>query len=225
MATAQRKAILRDIDYPTGDGKPMAETEVHLWVMMDLIQTLSRHFAADPMVYVGGDLLLYYEQGDGHKHLAPDVFVVKGIPKRPPRKNYLMWREGKAPDLVIEVTSESTMENDRGHKLGLYRDVLRVPEYFQFDPTDDYLDPALQGYRLRGGVYRPIRSVGGRLPSTVLGLHLERQGASLRLYDPARGVWLPTPAEESARGRVVAAENAQLRREIEDLRRRATGGG
>ena len=246
MATAQRKTILREVDYPTGDGKPMAETELHLWVMMDLIQTLARRFETDPMVYVGGDLLMYYEEGSPNKRLAPDVFVVKGVPKLPPRDNFLIWQEGKGPDMVIEITSKTTRKNDQTRKLVLYRDVLRVPEYFQFDPTEDYLHPAFQGFRLRGGEYRPIKPVAGRLPSQVLGLHLERSGTELRLYDPTLGRWLPTPVEESARAATESARAAtesaraatesaranlaeaevdRLRRELDELRRRLANGG
>ncbi len=241
MATAHRDPANRTITYPTGDGKPMAETELHLWVMIDLIQTLAIRFAADPMVYVGGDLLMYYEEGSPNKRLAPDVFVVKGVPKLPPRDNYLIWEEGKPPDFVIEVTSKTTRRNDQGKKLILYRDVLGVPEYFQFDPTEDYLRPAFQGFRLEEGVYRPIEPVAGRLPSEALGLHLEQDGTDLRLYDPARGRWLPISSEESARAEaesaraeaesaraeaesaraeVAVAEADRLRREVEELRRR-----
>lgn len=245
MATARRTSG-RGVMYPTRDGKPIAESEVHLWTMMDLIRPLAAWYRDDPMVYVGGDLLMYYEEGDPNKRLAPDAFVVKGVPKLPPRDNFLIWEEGKAPDVVIEVTSKTTRKNDPTRKLVLYREVLRVPEYFQFDPTDDYLVPALQGFRLRGGVYRPIRPVGGRLPSVALGLHLERSGTSLRLYDPARAGWLPIPAEETARAEAEAAraeiesaraeaaaarasqaeaEAARLRLEIEELRRRLGGAG
>src|SRR6478609_2304278 len=128
MSTAHRGARTapKRVNYPTGDGKPMAETELHLWVMMDLIQALARHFAADPMVYVGGDMLMYYEEGSPNKRLAPNVFVVKGVPKRPPRDNFLIWQEGKGPDCVIEVTSKTTRRNDQEKKLLLYRDVIRV---------------------------------------------------------------------------------------------------
>ena len=58
------------------------------------------------MVYVSGNLLVYYVPGDRLRHLSPDVFVAKGVPKRE-RLNYLMWEEGKGPDVVIELTSSS----------------------------------------------------------------------------------------------------------------------
>ena len=80
-------------------------------------------------------------------------------------------------------------------KRDLYRDVLQVPEYFIFDPTEDYLKPPLQGFRLVDGEYARIEPVAGRLPSDVLGLHLERDGEELRLYDPARRSRVLRPIE------------------------------
>ena len=162
-------------DYPTSDGRPMAETDHHRKLMYDLIETLDEHFTADPMVYVSGNLLVYYVPGDRLWHLSPDVFVAKGVPKRE-RLNYLMWEEGKGPDVVIELTSSSMRDEDVDDKFQLYQNNLRVPEYFLFDPHGDYLDPPLRGYRLNRGRYSAIRAVKGRLPSKVLGLHLERQG-------------------------------------------------
>src|SRR5262245_39436037 len=116
---------------------------------------------------------MFCERGNKRKRVSPDIFVVFGVLNRP-RDNYLVWEEGEGPDVVIEVTSKSTPKTDRDVKLPLYRDVLRVREYFLFDPKAEYLNPPLQGYRLSRGRYVPIRSVAGRLPSEVLGLHLER---------------------------------------------------
>ena len=175
MATAPHRPRTRKVEYPTGDGKPMAETEIHRNDMVDLIQTLKDHFVAEPMICVSGNMLMFYEEGNRRKHVSPDVFVVRGIEKKI-RENYLIWEEGKAPDLVIELTSKSTKHEDQVKKKELYRDVLQVSEYFMFDPTEDYLEPSLQGFRLVDGEYLPIEPVDGRLPSEVLGLHLERDG-------------------------------------------------
>jgi hypothetical protein len=140
--------------------------------------------------------------------------------------------------VVIEITSKTTKREDKKTKWELYRDVLKVPEYFQFDPTQDYLKPPLQGFRLVADEYRPIEPVAGRLPSQILGLHLERDGTELRLYDPATGSRLlkrneqrddarrretaerrRAEAAEAAQQR-LAAENERFRQEIEALHRR-----
>jgi len=243
-------ATVPEIEYPTSDGRPMAESDVHRNDMVGLIEALKVHFKGDPQVYVSGNLLMYYVPGDKHRHVSPDVFVVRGIEKRQ-RDNYLVWEEGKGPDLTIELTSPSTREEDLETKFTLYRDTLQVREYFLFDPRSEYLDPPLQGYRLSRGRYVPIRPVEGRLPSKVIDLHLERDGSQLRLYDPIRKRWLATPQENAegrqkaetaerkanaARRRAEAAQQREslareqaeseverLRRENEELRRRLAG--
>ncbi len=213
--------------------------------MMDVIQTLLDHFADDPMVYIWGNLLMFYEEGNPRKHVAPDVFFVRGVLKLPLRDHYLIWKEGKGPDVVIEITSKTTRREDQNKKLVLYRDVLKVPEYFQFDPTEDYLRPSLQGCQLRRSHYVPIEPVLGRLPSEMLGLHLERDGAQLRLFDPIAETRLLTRLERATRAeferqlaeaanlrseaaqlnletraRLAEAETERLRRELEALRKR-----
>jgi hypothetical protein len=94
----------------------------------------------------------------------------------------------------------------------LYQDVLKVQEYFLFDPRGDYLKPPFRGYRLVRGKYKPIEAVHRRLPSQVLDLHLERAGEDLRLYEPSTERWLPTPEEAVHQ---AEAENKRLRRELQ----------
>jgi hypothetical protein len=191
---------------------------------------------------------MFYEEGNKDRHVSPDVFVVKDVPRHQ-RDNYLIWQEGKAPDLVIELTSKSTSDEDRTGKKALYRDTLRVAEYFLFDPKQEYLDPPLQAYRLADGEYAPVGLVGGRVLSEVLGLYLGREGERLRLYDPATGHRLPTPRkradlaetraeqaavraeheriraeQEKTRAERAEAEIERFRREAEELRRRLNGG-
>jgi Uma2 family endonuclease len=208
--------------YPTTDGKPF-DSDLHRDLMTDLIETLKDWFADDPQTYVSGNNLLFYEPGNKRRHVSPDVLVVRGIPKHR-RDNYLVWEEGKAPDLAIELTSATTRTEDTRKKSDLYRSILKVPEYFLFDPRAEYLDPPFQGYRLRRGRYVAIKPIAGRLPSEVIGLHLEKDGNQLRIWDPIAGRRVPTPAEARAdaeTGRKQAeAEAAQLRQELEDLKRK-----
>ena len=129
------------------------------------------------------------------------------------------------------MTSSSTRAEDGKRKFRLYQDTLRVQEYFLFDPLGDYLDPPLRGYRLRRGEYQPVQPVRGRLPSKVLGLHLERHDKELRLYNPSTGQWLPTVLEKAAQAEAeldrekaartqAEAEVERLRRQVDALRRR-----
>ena len=237
MATVPKERRTREIEYPTGDGKPMAETELHLLDMIDSIQVLRDYYATRPDVYVGGNLLLFYEEGNRRKHVAPDVFVALDVPKEPLRDHYLVWEERKAPDFIVEITSKSTRREDQDKKFSLYRDVLRLSEYFLFDPRAEYLDPPLQGFRLIGGDYVRIEPVAGRLPSEVLGLHLEHDGENLRFFDPKAGERLLTrlealdaakrhaaeerrhAAEERHRAETAEAGQQRLAEEIERLRR------
>jgi Uma2 family endonuclease len=200
--------------------------------MLETIETLKMYKAGDRRFYVSGNLLVFYEPGNRLRHVAPDVFVVRGVPNHN-REHYLIWEERKGPEFILELTSRSTKEEDVDDKFWLYRDVLKVSEYFLFDPHQEYLDPPLQGYRLRQGKFVRIRPVNGRLPSKVLGLHLEQRGSKLRLYVPKIGEYLPTPREEIDEGKSVRreiqtvrhlveqvqAENEKLRREVERLQR------
>ena len=50
--------------YPESDGEPMAETPKHQQVMIDYMDVLRRHFRGVPDVYIAGNMLMYYEEGD-----------------------------------------------------------------------------------------------------------------------------------------------------------------
>lgn len=80
-ASATKPLRRKIFDYPTADGRPMAETDWHRDLMVELIQTLKAFFANNPMDYVSGNLLVFYVPGDRLRHLSPDVFVVKGVHK------------------------------------------------------------------------------------------------------------------------------------------------
>jgi Uma2 family endonuclease len=64
---------------------------------------------------------------------GPDFFAVLGVPKKE-RKSWVVWEEEKAPDVVIELLSESTANLDKIEKKQIYQDKLRVSEYFWYDP-------------------------------------------------------------------------------------------
>ncbi len=192
------------IDYPDSDGLPMAESESQFWPILYIGGALDCYFQARDDVYVVGNLLLYYQEGDGKKSVSPDLMVVFGASKHI-RSSYLLWEEPKAPGFVLEVASEGTYRNDRGEKRDIYAE-MGVLEYWQCDPVGDYLRPPLLGFRLVEGRYVPIpvtATEGGILVghSEVLGLELRlTPDASvrdvLRFYDPTIGEPLRSLREE-----------------------------
>jgi Uma2 family endonuclease len=213
--------LQRELHYPESDGQPMAETELHREEMTYLIQGFQSWFQAVPDVHVGGNLFLYFVQGDPRKVVSPDVYVTKGIPKGL-RRVYKLWIEGRPPSLVIEVTSDSTRDEDLVKKKALY-ERLGVEEYLLFDPLRDYLDPPFQGYWLVGGRYQPAPlERDGSLISRTTGLRLRPEGHRLRLLDPATGE--PLLSDQEVRSRLAAAEEeiGRLRREL--ARRGETAG-
>ncbi len=216
----------RKVRYPESDGKPMAETDFHRTPMTDLIEILTNRYQDRPDVYVSGNLFLHDQLGKPRKKpIAPDVFIVFGVPKKK-RRNYLLWEEGKGPDWVLEVASRGTFRKDLGEKKELYAMVFGVKEYFLYDPDHKYLPSPVMGYRLEGGSYVPIAPVEHRLPSEVLGLELGEWEGELRFYDPLTKAWVLKPAQQEAKARQQAearaqqaeAELDQLQAELERLR-------
>ncbi|MBI3913663.1 MAG: Uma2 family endonuclease [Chloroflexi bacterium] len=195
------------IHYPESDGMPMAETDAHRKQLIYLDVALRNFFRDDPQVYVAGNMLLYFVQGDPKQCVAPDVFVVKGVPKGD-RRTFKIWDEGKPPVVVFELTSESTRYEDTGYKRSVYAE-LGVREYFLFDPLGEYLKPPLRGYRLVGDEY--VLMNGEPRVSAELGLELRVESEQLRLYDPKKNVYLLSPEE-------TQDEVERLRTELEKKR-------
>ena len=107
------------IEYPSSDGKPMAENDAQRNAITYGIGALARHFRNRHDVYVSGDLLIYYQEGNPRVSVAPDVFVVFGVENRE-RPNYKVWEERHAPAFVLEVASPSTWRDDLGWKRSVY---------------------------------------------------------------------------------------------------------
>ena len=189
---------------PSSDGRPMAESILHLHILVHSVNVIRRRYAGRDDVLVAGDLLLYYPDPDGlpvadgarppMKSVAPDLFVSFGVPGGS-RKSYVLWQEGKPPDFVLEVISESSQRRDRVEKKRIYEH-LGVTEYFVFDA-----DRGLEGFRLADGRYRPIPWTAARpgldgLYSETLGLFLVPGGPEngleneLEWYDPETGEFL-----------------------------------
>jgi Uma2 family endonuclease len=217
MATKVRN---EPIIYPDSDGKPMAESDVHIDLVIDLRERLKARYADNPKVYVAGNLLVYYVEGQPRVSLAPDGFVVFGVPNKR-RRSYKVWEEGRYPDVIFEFTSASTQGQDLDKKFEVYQDLWKVKEYFLFDPLEEYLDPPLLGYRLHRGEFIPIKPEDGVLISKVLGITLSRDRTRLILRDAKTGTELLTKAER--RAATAESEVARLKAELAALRRKSSG--
>ena len=193
--------------YPESDGEPMAETGKHVRLLLDMIETINRHFQDAPDVHVCGNMFVYYEEGDPRKVISPDVFMVRGVSKKDLR-TYKTWEQQPYLDFVLELASPSTFSRDFAEKKAIYERILRVKEYYIYDPYHE-IQPSFIGFRLVGGSYEEIAFVDGRLPSEVLGLELGERAGVLRLYDPVKGSWFGPSREHlgEAESRASEAEN------------------
>jgi Uma2 family endonuclease len=208
--------------YPDSDGQPIADNDQQYQTMVDTRFALQQKFR-DQDAYAGANLLIYFQEGDPTKSIAPDVFVALDVP-RGRRRTFLTWLEGQPPNVVLEIASPRTWKSDVSWKKGLYLG-LGVQEYFLFDPNGEYFQPLLQGFQLENDVYHPMPLITGErgvlgLQSAVLGVELWAQTNDdpampyvLRLWDTAANTWLPTPEGETR-----AREEAELRAAASEAR-------
>jgi Uma2 family endonuclease len=200
-------------ELPFDDGVPM-ETQRHKFQMDLLLDALYPWFEAREDGYANGNMFVYYslDQVKNRDFRGPDFFAALGVSKRE-RKSWVCWIEGKTPDVVIELLSESTCETDKGVKKQIYQNQLHVPEYFWYDPfnPNDWA-----GFQLQGSVYQPISiNAQGLMICQMLDLALVRWQGSYRGVEATwlrwasqDGVLLPTEAElaEQAQQQVEQAQ-------------------
>jgi Uma2 family endonuclease len=177
-----------EIDYPSSDGKPVAETYLHLNAIIAILKALELHLKGQQATVLANQFL-YYSQDLPRLRVAPDVMVIFGVAPGG-RDNYKIWQEGQIPSIIFEVTSKGTQSEDQGHKYALYEQ-MGIQEYWLFDPKNEWIAGQLQGYRLWDDRYIPIEDHRSR----VLGLQLSVQGSLLRFGQEATGNFLPIPDE------------------------------
>ncbi len=172
-------------ELPCDDGEPM-ESARHRQQMFLLLETFQPWLDQRSDGYAGGNMFLYFSlaQVRHQDFRGPDFFAVLGVPKGE-RKSWVVWEEGKGPDVIIELLSESTAAADKTEKKLIYQNQLKVAEYFWFDPftPDDFA-----GFGLQHGVYLPIPPDSqGRLSSRCLDLVLVRWHG---VYEGVETTWL-----------------------------------
>jgi hypothetical protein len=134
------------------------------------------------------------------------------------RDNYKIWEEGQVPEVIFEMTSKGTQDQDKSFKKTLYEQ-LGVKEYWLFDPKGEWIKENLQGYRLRGETYEPITDSR----SEPLQLRLAVEGKLIGFYREDTGEKLLIPNElvqalqQETQARQLAEERAEQQRQQREL--------
>ena len=173
--------------------EPEMETNLHLRQMLLFIACLDWLWRDRDDYFCAGNLTVYYSDKciKNRDFRGPDFFVALGVEQRE-RKSWTIWEEdGKYPDVIIEILSDTTAKVDRTTKKDLYQNTFRTPEYFWFDPQT----LEFQGFSWNRGVYQAIDpNPQGWMWSDCLQLFLGVHAHQLRFFTPAAEL-VPTPQE------------------------------
>ena len=191
--TAQQLADLMPDATQLESNEPEMESSLHYIQLALLVACLEWVWRDQTDFFIGANLTIYFsrQQLKNRDFRGPDFFLVKQTQKHP-RKSWVVWEEdGRYPDLIIELLSDSTADVDRTLKKALYQDRFRTPEYFWFSP--DTLE--LNGLRLVSGTYQSIiPNQQGLFWSESLELYLGIHNRQLRYFDSQGGL-LKSPEE------------------------------
>lgn len=178
---------------------------------------------AGPGCYVARDLRVYRDLSDLRHFRAPDVLVALGVPDRV-RRRYVIAEEGKAPDLVIEVLSEETADEDLGPKRTWYRE-SGVREYVLVDPLGRFpRQPRLQCWRFGDGAAEHV--VAGAhevLPSSLIrfGWVVSQRDGWVHVVDLDDGSEFPLFNELELRVRLAMIERLNLEAALDAAKEQA----
>ena len=181
------------------------------------------HLGNPDTTIVAGERYITREPGTpAAGRMAPDLLIAfNAYPQAYQDDNgYIISRQGKPPDFVMEIASRSTGRQDVEDKRPAYA-ALSIPEYWRFDQTGDFHGTWLAGDRLVDGRYEPItiEAIGDGILqgySTVLDLFIQWNQGQLGWHDPQTGQHIATFEQERAR-----ADNEQEARMVAEERARA----
>ncbi len=210
---------------PLEDGEPV-ETNRHRMAMNTLIRSVQQAYSDRSDFFTGGNMFIYFsnQQVMNKDYRGPDFFVVLGTDGSYSRDAWIVWEEdGHYPDVIVELLSPSTAQQDFGIKKDIYEQTFRTPDYFVFDP---YNPDSLQGWHLSDRHYQTlVPDERGWLWCESLGFWLGtwngtidcHPGIWLRFYDPAGNLVL-LPEEAAQQQAKQAQQEAEQERQLrEDL--------
>ena len=160
-----------DLELISEDGEPL-ETAWHRDALVLLIEAVRYHRRDRTDFYVGGNMFIYYnkDRSRDRDFRGPDFFYVDGVPRKPERRCWVVWRENnRFPDVIVELMSESTAINDLTTKKDDYERIFKTKDYFAYDPDTE----ELLGWHLVDGRYQSLKpNEKGQLWCEELGLWL-----------------------------------------------------
>jgi len=147
-------------DLPFDDGVPM-DSPRHRHQMNLLIDSLETRWAGRKDFYCGGDMFIHFstERLKNRDFRGPDFFVVLETDHDRDRKYWAVWEEnGRYPNVIVELTSPTTEDEDRTTKKAIYERTFSTREYFLYRPDSD----VIEGFRLSGRYKRILPDANGR---------------------------------------------------------------
>jgi Uma2 family endonuclease len=241
VAKKRSHAVALGVDptiYPEADG--MGEGQLQR-LICELLRPLLARFLTERAAArgrreawnVGSDQFIYWQKHNSSARIAPDIYVLRGVPQSRVIRSWKVWETGIAPLFCLEVVSHDA-EKDYVDAPSLYAN-LGVNDLVIFDP-----EARERRGRARFQVYRRVGSRGlvsvevtneDRVRSRTLGCWLRAVGHGdeqrIRVALGARGEdLLPTDAERAERADEERAEKereraARLAAEAEVARLRA----
>ena len=165
----------------------------------------------DNTIVSGERFIVPTPETPSNQRISPDLLIAFNANPALYRQDnsYVISRQGKPPDLVMEIASRRTGEIDIEDKPARYA-ALGIPEYWRFDETGEFHRTRLAGDRLVEGRYEPIpieTVEDGVLQgySKVLNLFIRWERGELRWHDPGTGQEIPT-FEREREGRLAEEE-------------------
>ena len=181
-STIYPETIVEEVFYPAELEKEMGETAFHYKIIFLFYGLLEAYFSVRKDITVAANMMVYYDKGNSKKWLAPDVFVCFGVENKL-RRTFKVWEEGVFPQVVFEIASDSTFENDLGGKRLDYAR-LGVEEYYLLDPEREYLPSPLMAFHRQNGRLLSANVENNRVLSPLLNLEIVDTGKSFRLFNP-----------------------------------------
>ncbi len=208
--------VIDTIIFPPGDiysDEPPLESDLHREQIELLIRLIKWWWRDRENFYATGNLTIYFSpnQKKSEEFRGPDFFVVLDTEKKD-RKSWVVWQEdGKYPNVIIEMLSDSTASVDKGVKKQIYQNTFRTPDYFWFDPVS----LELRGFHLVDGQYQDLAPTqSGWLWSQQLGLYLAVYLGKLRFFTPD-GQLIMLPEDEA--NQQLQQANQQLQQTNQQL--------